>query len=299
MPNIAKLYPVEEIKNQHFNPAVVVGVCDMQGYIAVDLGEKYETSQVRARIAVSLTKPLSNGDEVLIAGESADNLYVIGVLSNNTAQIKLPHRQDIGNGAYALIDDSNQTSTLQVFSKRNELLIEYDSASEKTKINVAKGNLEFTTQDGDIVFDTNQNIHLNGHNIALESHSNIQLSVTDALGQLASALSIRPKRLELSSTQLDMNAQRSKLHVKEMHYIGGKFKSNVKEVKLIADKLTTIANSVTEKAKNVYKTVEQLSQLRAGRMRTLIAGTFHMKAKKTYMKAEDDFKVNADKIHLG
>ena len=298
MPNIAKLYPSGS-NNQHFNSAEVVETCDKQGYIAVNLIGQGESKKVYARIAVPLIQPLINGDEVLIAGENVDELYVIGVLSNNSTQAQLPHRQDIGNGAYVMIDESKQTSTLQVFSSRNELIVEYDPESEKTRINVEKGNLEFTTQDGDIVFDTSKNIQLKGNAIELASRSNIQLSVTDAIGQLISSLSIRPKRLKLSSTQINMTAQKSEVHIKDTRYLGKTFRGTVEESKLIADKLTTIASSITVKAKNVYKTVEQLSQLRAGRMRTLVDSSFHLKAKKTNMKAKNDFKINADKIHLG
>lgn len=298
MQNIAKLYPSGS-KSQHFKSAVVVETCDKQGYIAVNSNAQDESRKVYARIAVPLLQPLIKGDEVLIAGENVDDLYVIGVLSNNAPQVQLPHRQDIGNGAYVMIDESKQASTLQVFSSRNELIVEYDPESDKTRINVEKGNLEFTTQDGDIVFDTSKNIRLKGNTIELASRSNIQLSVTDALGQLISSLSIRPKRLKLSSAQINMTAQKGEVHIKETRYLGKIFRGTVEDSKLIAGKLTTIANSITEKAKNVYKTVEQLSQLRAGRMRTLVDSSFHLKAKKTYMKAEESFKINADKIHLG
>jgi len=135
--------------------------------------------------------------------------------------------------------------------------------------------------------------------IELASRSNVQLSVADAFGQLISSLSIRPKRLKLNSAQIDMAANKSEIHIEETHYLGKKFRAKIEDSQIIAGKLTTIAKSITEKAKNVYKTVEQLTQLRTGRMRTLVNSTFHLKAKKTYMKAEDDFKINADKIHLG
>jgi hypothetical protein len=49
----------------------------------------------------------------------------------------------------------------------------------------------------------------------------------------------------------------------------------------------------------MYNTVEQLSQLKTGRMRTLVKSTFHLKAKNSMLKSEEDFKVRAEKIHLG
>jgi len=70
-------------------------------------------------------------------------------------------------------------------------------------------------------------------------------------------------------------------------------------LRLTAARLETVVDSLVEKAKNVYRTVEQLSQLRAGRMRTLVRSTFHFKARRAFLKSEKDYKINAEKIHLG
>ena len=296
MSNIAKIYP-EGTQSQQFRAATVSSGSDEQGFIAVDFSESHGSGHVYARVAVPLVQALAAGDEVLIAGEG-DKLYVIGVLSTRSP-VRSLQRHDIGNGAYVMMDETKQSPTLQVFSGRGELVMEYDPESEKTRINISKGDLEFATQDGDIVLDSSQNIQLKGNAIELAGRSNIQLSVTDALGQLASALSVRPKRMKLSSSQLDMSAQKSEIHIKETRYLGERFRGTVDNTRLVVNKLTTIAGSITEKAKDVYKTVENLSQLRAGRMRTLVSSSFHLKAKKAYVKAEDDFKINADKIHLG
>jgi hypothetical protein len=298
MPNIAELYS-PEIKSQYFGPAIVMDISETEGIISISLKSQHEFNQAYARIAIPLISPLNKGDEILVAGAGIDNLYIIGVLTNIAPHTELPKRHNIGSGAYIMIDDSSQSSTLQVFSKRNELLVEYDPESEKTRINVEKGNLEFTTHNGDIVFDTNQNIRLNGQAIELTSRSKVQLSVADAFGQLISSLSVRPKHMKISSAEVAITAQKSEFHIKETRYLGKIFRGNIEDSQLIAEKLTTIAKSITEKARNVYKTVEQLTQLRTGRMRTLVDSTFHLKAKKSYMKAEEDFKINADKIHLG
>ncbi|MFK5947444.1 MAG: DUF3540 domain-containing protein [Methylococcales bacterium] len=297
MSNITKLYPSGN-NNQQFNPALVIKAVDENGFIALDLKQLHQTQSVYARIALSLTQPLAIGDEVLIAGDDTENLYVIGILNMVTPAVSTAH-QEIGYGAYIVKGESATSPSLQVFSKRNELLIEYDAASEKTRINIEKGNLEFSTQEGDIILDSSQNIYLNANTIDLESRSNIQLSVKDALGQLISAISIKPKWLKLSSQQLDMSAQRTSLYSKSTNFIGESFKANIKESTLVSEKLTTLANTITENAKNIYRTVEELSQLRTGRMRTLVKNTLHIKANKTYMKSQDDFKVNAKKIHLG
>ena len=39
--------------------------------------------------------------------------------------------------------------------------------------------------------------------------------------------------------------------------------------------------------------------LRTGRLRTLVDSTFHFKARKAFLKSEQDFKIKAEKIDLG
>ena len=63
--------------------------------------------------------------------------------------------------------------------------------------------------------------------------------------------------------------------------------------------LESIAEQVIEKAKRTYRSVEEVAQLRAGRVRTLVKDTYHLKARKTLLRSSRDFKVKADQIHLG
>jgi hypothetical protein len=76
------------------------------------------------------------------------------------------------------------------------------------------------------------------------------------------------------------------------------FKS-AQKISLAARRLETQAETVVAKATNVYETVEELSQLQAGRTRTLVKGTCLLKARDAFLKAETDFKIDGTQIHLG
>lgn len=71
------------------------------------------------------------------------------------------------------------------------------------------------------------------------------------------------------------------------------------KIKLVSKKIETVVETLIETAKNVYQTVADLTQLKTGRMRTLVDGTSHLKTKKAFYKAEEDFKIKGEKIHLG
>jgi len=78
-----------------------------------------------------------------------------------------------------------------------------------------------------------------------------------------------------------------------------KFKLCSSYASFIINRMESTSNTLIENAKNVYRNVKELSQLRTGRMRTLIDKTYHFKANKAFVKTEEDYKVKAEKIHLG
>lgn len=80
---------------------------------------------------------------------------------------------------------------------------------------------------------------------------------------------------------------------------GEQVEVRAKRARWIVDKLETIAGTVMERAKNLYRSVEQLAQLRTGRMRTFVEETYQFRSKNAYVKAEKDYKIKADQIHLG
>jgi hypothetical protein len=45
--------------------------------------------------------------------------------------------------------------------------------------------------------------------------------------------------------------------------------------------------------------VKDLAQQRAGRVRTLVDGSYHVKSRTTLLSAEEDVKVQGERIHLG
>ena len=87
--------------------------------------------------------------------------------------------------------------------------------------------------------------------------------------------------------------------MQETRIAGKKLLGRIGNVQIISRKIESVADTILARAKNVYRTISQLSQLKAGRQRTLIEKISHMKAQKTILKSETDFKVKAEKIHLG
>ena len=280
---------------RYFGPATVLLIDDDASRVRVRVDARSEEHALWARMAVAVPHGLSVGDDVLVAGEERDGLYVIGIL-NATSRVD---RVDLGGGARAEVEESSGAKALRVFSRRNELLFEYDAGTEKARITVESGDLEFATSAGDIVFRSANDVRFAGREIDLAARQIARLSVTDAGGRSTAAVSLEPGSLELSSPEMVLTAQRGEFYVQHARYTGEEFLGRIGQVKLIAVKLETAARTVIQKARNAYRTVEQLFQVRTGRMRTLVKGTYHVKSRKTMMKAEQDVKIKGERIHLG
>jgi hypothetical protein len=105
--------------------------------------------------------------------------------------------------------------------------------------------------------------------------------------------------MELKSVQLNIAARKAELQLDETQLEGKKLTGSIKSVKLAMKRCETLAETVIAKAKNVYRTVEELSQLKTGRLRNLVSRTYQLRSKTTLMKAEEDFNIDGEKINLG
>jgi hypothetical protein len=74
---------------------------------------------------------------------------------------------------------------------------------------------------------------------------------------------------------------------------------SARKISFVAHRLETVAETVVSKARNFYRTIEELTQLQTGRLRVLVKGNCHLKARDVFLKAEQDFKVDGQQIHLG
>ena len=274
-------------------PAEVLEVDESGSFISVQLNKDFESPEVKAQKAIP--GHLYPGDRVLVLSEDPDHTYIIGILEQKTGAGANVNRIVLDGGTHAVRDKDS----VKVFSRKRELLFEYDEKECKIRINLNSGDLEFITRDGNISFVAGKDILLNGHTVGITSRTGIVMGIMDKLGKLKSAFTIKGNILHLNSQLVSVEAEKGDLQINETTICGKRISAQMDSTNLTFNRLETTAQTIISKAKNMYHTVEQLSQLKAGRMRTLIENTFHLTSKKAMLKSEDDFKVRAEKIHLG
>ena len=291
--------PVMQI-TKYFGPAKVLSFDKKNKtaelYIETDEG-KFEST---GKLAIPNCPSLAEEDIILAAGEDVKNLFIIGIIehfeNNETENKKL----ELSNGIYAELDKYQEGEKIQVRSKEGDLLFEYDTAQNNTRVNIGFGNLEFITQKGDINFISEGNINFKSkQSVVIESSGSIRATINNTVEKVFSSLTFNRRKIKMSSPELEIVNQRTSIMSEETKYIGNKFSGTFKYGKLITGKLETLADDIICKAKNIYNSVDELAQFKAGRIRTLIKNSLHVKAKNSYLKSEEDFKINGEKIHLG
>jgi hypothetical protein len=279
-------------RTRYFGPAKVLEIDDTERRIRLRLTGDCPGTDVWAVSAIAGQSNLRPGDTVLAAGEDLGDLYVIGAL-NQGAKADGPEKTiALGKGTRAAVEGEPGKQTLKVFSPKRELIFAYDEQNNRARVNMEAGDLEFVTRNGNITFATDREIMFHGRTIGMTGAQGVCIGIMDGLNKLRSSLTLGRKSMQINSPAIGVHAQRGDLAVEEAKYTGKRLSSKV-------EYFESIAGSVIAKAKNLFQTVEELSQVKAGRMRRMVAETFHFKSKKAFVKAEEDYKIKADKIHLG
>jgi hypothetical protein len=251
--------------------------------------------EIQAQIALSFGGNLQEGDEVLLAGNDSDSFYIIGILNQHQKKAVI-HSKD---GSSATLHEAEGTSLFQICSDSNELLIEYDSQKKTARIFLHEENVEFFAPKGNITFSALKTIQFEGERIQLKGRSEINLTTSNSCNEASSSLSLKQYSSQLNTADITITAKQGRFYLDALTYIGKSLSSKIKGIRLTAEKIETTAVVIMQKARNIYSTVEHLTQLKTGRLRNLIDSTYHLKSKKMILKAEEDVKIQAEKIHLG
>jgi hypothetical protein len=259
---------------RYFGPAGVLEIEELTNRILLSLKIDDDIHEVWAQIAIPAPLKLEPGDRVLAMGEDTDELYVIGILDTAKKEVEKEKSLNLSGGTRAQISGPQDEQTIQIFSNKRELLFEYNEKEGKARINLESGDIEFISQKGNINFYAAQDILLHGKTVGITGRSGIVLGILNTLNK-------------------------GNIKIEKTNVTGEQFAGKFNFVTLTMDRFETFAQTVIQKARNVYHTVSELSQFQTGRMRTLVKSTFHLKSKKVFLKAEEDVKVRGEKIHLG
>lgn len=206
------------------------------------------------------------------------------------------------NGAHAAIA-KDAPNTLQVFNEHQQLVFEYDAEAGITRLSIPQGDLELATNNGSIRLKSANEVAIEGRDVNVTASESIGLKVIDLSKELlrpvGSSLSLLPHRLKAAAQSLDLGADDATVSASRMNYRGEEFTAVIARASSVFEKVETKAKSIWQTTDNLVSKVKEAAQLRAGRVNQQVDGSIHVKSDKAIHKTKKDFKVQAERIHLG
>lgn len=198
---------------------------------------------------------------------------------------------DLGHGARAVVSEDHE---LSVYAPDGQLVFEYDPATGRQRVVAPAGRLEIVSAR-DVTLRSGNEISLEARRVTLRGSEAVALRC----GRGRTGMELSRREMRLASDRLLVAAEKTEVTSGETTLAGNRIEGAFERARLVAGRVESVARTVIEKAGNVYRSVENLAQLRAGRVRTLVEGSHVCRARKATLYAQEDVRVQADKIHLG
>ena len=240
-----------------------------------------------ARVPLSLD--IREGDEVLLVGDPAGEQFVTQLLGRQAERLALE------GGARAEVS-RDRPERLCVYSPGGELLLEFDSVSGRARVHSGAGGLEVESA-GDLQLRAAGNLSLEADRIDARARHAARIECGSPAERAGLALSHRGARL--FGALIELLGHQTELRSTHLRQSAEEIETQADTLRQLAGQLETTAETLTETARRSFRSAEELAQQTAGRLRMLVSGTYHFRSRKASMKAQRDFKIDADQIHLG
>ena len=241
---------------------------------------------VDAQVATPGYDDPREGDRVLFFTDEAGDLWVIGVL-------RAPRPASLIEAALEA-----SPAPVQVHDRRGRLLFEYDAAADRAVLHAPSGDLELLVPEGALRMRARDGVAIeSGADLELRGARRVSLEAREGEGPTA-RVALEKGELSLVASTLTAAADRAELLASRVGVKAHQLESHVDYARSVAKVLDVRAGRIVERAKDVYREVERLSQTRAGRLRLVAKAAASLVGESTLIKARDRVKVKGERIHL-
>lgn len=284
--------PPDEHEQRYLGPGVVVRA-DRDRRSRVDVALPWSEDHVQAEVATAGADGLRQGQRVLVCLTAGGAAYVIGTLG------AVDQRVSTREGAAAELVDHGEGERLEVRDPDGGLVFEYDPAGKRAHVRIPEGDLDVVAPKGDLTLGAGGAVRLTGQTIDLAATSAVRAFVHAAASGITSAIRLGRRSTRIDTDGFRMNAKHADVSAQTGHLTGDRMETDVDELRTTARRIRTTAEKVTQRFGSLCQRVKGLLQTRAGRLRSLVSGSWHARAKRADLRTEETFKVDGRKIHLG
>lgn len=107
------------------------------------------------------------------------------------------------------------------------------------------------------------------------------------------------EEVSIASGTFALHAVDASAVFERMTLIGSTLRADLGAVKAVAGALDSVVERVTQRAKRVYRFVEELEQLRAGVIDYVAAKNASVRGENTVMTATECVKIDGEQVHIG
>jgi len=193
------------------------------------------------------------------------------------------------SGASVGVREDETGERIEVRDAGARLLFEHDPKTGKSVLWVP---------DGDLAFKAAGNVDIDAGG-AIRFRANDELRLEAGAGEGKTSLSLTGRMAELSSQVLKLASDSAELAFKKATLSSLELRAKVKDAHLVATRVETVTERLMEHARSVFRTIEDLHQVKAGRSRTLVERDHYLRAGNTTIEADEDVKIDGKGIHLG
>lgn len=240
-----------------------------------------------ARVAVAGSYSPRAGDGVLVA-LSEGSVYVIGVV--RALREAEERRIDAEDGSSAALEHDEDGPVWRLRDARGRLVVEHRAGKS---VVLVEDDLELRARR-DVSIAAGGAVRIeSGEGALLRADGPVELASS------ASSLRVDGDRVRMNAPLLEAITDRADVKAKEANLVVGTLRSAMHRLVERAEVVERTAGRVVERAREVYREVEELSQTKAGRLRLVADTALSLLGQSTTVQAREDIKVKGEKIYLG
>ncbi|MBI4699557.1 MAG: DUF3540 domain-containing protein [Deltaproteobacteria bacterium] len=249
------------------------------------VGRRGRGATVSARLALPLPYRPVEGDRLLVASAGPEH-YVVGVVHAAGAPalwLSDGARIEVREGAAELRDPQGQ------------LLMRY--ADGQAELCAPRGDLTLSAPEGRVILRSGMDVQREARRDVTQ-RAGRRLAVQVGTG-VPAQLSIQPKQMRLETDRVEVEAKTGQAVVGTATVVARHISTTASTLAQSVERYELSAQKIVEKARDAFRDVAELLQIRAGRARTLVQDVYALYSRRTVMASKEDTSIDGKRILLG
>lgn len=192
-------------------------------------------------------------------------------------------------GVSARIASIEGEERVEIRDAEDRLLVSVDPATGGMVLSAPRGPFAIRAE-GDIVLDAAGAVRVAGRE---------RVEIRGGEGAHASSLSLDATLSKLTSEVIDVTARKARAGLSDVKLAATTLIARVEDARLHYGRVETVAERIVERAKTTLRRVEELSELAAGRIRSVATGAMVLEAGHASLEAKDEVRIDGKHINLG